>query len=44
MYITALAMVFFYACSVYAGEIYGKGGTASPTMPEEEMPVATAEG
>jgi hypothetical protein len=43
MYITALGMVFFYACSVYAGEISGKGGGASHTMPEEEMPFTTAE-
>jgi hypothetical protein len=43
MYITALGMIFFYACRVYAGEISGKGGGASHTMPEEEMPFTTAE-
>ena len=43
MYITALGIVFFYACSAHTRQVYGKGGCASHAMPEKAMPFATAE-
>jgi hypothetical protein len=44
MYITALGMVFFYACSAYAGlGIWQRRFCASHTIPEEEMPFTTVQ-